>query len=181
MSAMYERLASSMLSKRYIRGDSLVYGLGVAFLAYQGRVECYKHSGFHVLDGLGYVPPVEMEIAGIDAAAIKRAAVLHFNGERKPWGKRPFEEYVAAMGDWGQHVSPVPHSVAPASKPKRMDLVVLLSGPRTGTEWLAKVMTDDSERVCGALEERTAPHPESLMPFNVMCSNPKEESRARAL
>ena len=33
MSATYERLASQMLSMRYIRGDSLVYGLGIPFLA----------------------------------------------------------------------------------------------------------------------------------------------------
>ena len=60
----YERLASSMLQKRYIRGDSLVYGLGIPFLAYAGRIECYSRDafyasgftkGWYVLDGLGCV------------------------------------------------------------------------------------------------------------------------------
>ena len=32
-------------------------------------------------------------------------------------------------------------------------------------------MSDDKHLVCGSLDDRTAPHPESLMPFNVVCSN----------
>ena len=48
MARTYERLASSMLSMRYIRGDSLVYGLGIPFLAYAGRIECYQRSGWCV-------------------------------------------------------------------------------------------------------------------------------------
>ena len=31
-SAKYEKLASSVLELRYLRGDSLIYGLGVPFL-----------------------------------------------------------------------------------------------------------------------------------------------------
>lgn len=90
MSVLYERLASSVLSRRYLRGDSLVYGLGVPFMAYQDRIQCYSRDGWcvldvhvharsmykplimlvfvhirYVLDGLGYVPPAEMEVAGV--------------------------------------------------------------------------------------------------------------------
>ena len=43
--ARYERLASRMLSERFVRGDSLIYGLGVPFMAYRGRVECYTRAG----------------------------------------------------------------------------------------------------------------------------------------
>lgn len=177
----YERLASQMLERRYLRGDSLIYGLGMAFFAFQGRVACYERSGFYVLDGLGYVPPAEMAVAGVTSEVISRAAVLHFNGERKPWGSRPFADYMHAMGDWGQALSPFwpppsshsdkPRTEADAAAPPSLTLAILLSGPRTGTEWLSKVMSDDKHLVCGSLDDRTAPHPESLMPFNVVCSN----------
>ena len=102
MAATYERLASQMLSMRYIRGDSLVYGLGIPFLAYAGRIQCYTRDGWYVLDGLGYVPPAEMEVAGVTMQVITDAPVLHYNGERKPWGTNPFAEYVKAMGYWGK-------------------------------------------------------------------------------
>ena len=176
MSATYERLASQMLSMRYIRGDSLVYGLGIPFLAYAGRIECYSRDGWYVLDGLGYVPPAEMEVAGVTMQVITDAPVLHYNGERKPWGTNPFSEYVKAMGYWGQNLTGLPRKAntdndKSIAKPKPLTLVVLLSGPRTGTEWLAKVMADDSQLVCGSIDDRTAPHPESLMPYDVDCDN----------
>ena len=223
---------------RYIRGDSLVYGLGIPFLALSGRVSCYSRSGFYVLDGLGYkaaqsdcepapvpvtvpepsavairgpcpcpclypcpcrpppprtrpryVPPAEMASAGVDTVAIRKAAVLHYNGDRKPWGGHAFPEYIDAMGDWGQLHGPGRAFFAassPASahdggggggdgaRVKPLKLVVLLSGPRTGTEWLAKVMADDGKSICGSLSERSAPHPEALMPFEVPCANASE-------
>jgi hypothetical protein len=182
--AVYERLTSRVLTERYVRGDSLIYGLGMPFLAYQGRVECYERSGFFVLDGLGYVPPVEMQVAGVSHEVIQRAGVLHFNGERKPWGEHPFAEYMEAMEEGSAR-----HSVPSPSKGRGggsssnnnsgivevpLDLVVLLSSPRSGTEWLSKVMSDDQGTVCGSIGLRTAPHPESLMPFNVVCSNASE-------
>lgn len=104
---------------------------------------------------------------------ITDAPVLHYNGERKPWGTNPFAEYVRAMGYWGQNLTGLPQtsSSEPVGEPKPLTLVVLLSGPRTGTEWLAKVMADDSQLVCGSIDDRTAPHPESLMPYDVACDN----------
>ncbi len=172
ISAIYEAMASRVLSQRYLRGDSLVYGLGVPFLVYQNRIQCYTRTGWYVLDGLGYVPPAEMEVAGVTLDVISAAPVLHYNGERKPWGKNPFAEYVRAMGYWGQNVTGLPQKQEEViGDPKPLQLVVLLSGPRTGTEWLAKVMADDSGVVCGSIDDRTAPHPESLMPYDVACDN----------
>ena len=114
-----------------------------------------------------------MEVSGVTLQTISDAPVLHFNGERKPWGTNPFAEYVRAMGYWGQNLTGLPQqkSAEPIGLPKPLNLVVLLSGPRTGTEWLAKVMADDGERVCGSIDDRTAPHPESLMPYDVACDN----------
>ena len=135
---------------------------------------------------------------------VSDAPVLHYNGERKPWGTNPFAEYVKAMGYWGQNLTGLPQAKNPEPEQllaKEMQLVVLLSGPRTGTEWLAKVihmhksslspprtsrtlaqlailacplrqvMADDSYLVCGSIDDRTAPHPESLMPYDVACDN----------
>ena len=128
---------------------------GMAFFAYQGRVACYERSGFHVLDGLGYVPPAEMAVAGIDAAAIRRSSVLHFNGDRKPWNTKPkpkpFGAYMEAMGDWGQNLTSLARAATASSKagaaaahtPPPLELLILVSNPRTGTEWLAKVMAED--------------------------------------
>lgn len=174
ISHIYQALASRVLSQHYLRGDSLVYGLGVPFLVYQNRIQCYTRKGWYVLDGLGYVPPAEMEVAGVTLDVISAAPVLHYNGERKPWGKNPFAEYVKAMGYWGQNVTGLPQKKEDSEslgEPKPLQLVVLLSGPRTGTEWLAKVMADDAQLVCGSIDDRTAPHPESLMPYDVACDN----------
>ncbi|KOO23116.1 putative galacturonosyltransferase 3-like protein [Chrysochromulina tobinii] len=175
LTLIYQAMASQVLARKILRGDSLVYGLGVPFLIYQNRIECYKRTGWYVLDGLGYVPPAEMEVAGVTLDVIARAPVLHYNGERKPWGSNPFAEYVRAMGYWGQNVTGLPQKNSQSQDvtgdPQPMQLLVLLSGPRTGTEWLAKVMADDSGVVCGSIDDRTAPHPESLMPYDVDCDN----------
>ena len=82
-----------------------------------------------------------MEVSGVSLQTVSDAPVLHFNGERKPWGANPFAEYVKAMGYWGQNLTGLPQSSssAPIAEPQPLGLVVLLSGPRTGTEWLAKV------------------------------------------
>lgn len=67
---------------------------------------------------------------------ISDAPVLHYNGERKPWGSNPFAEYVRAMGYWGQNVTGLPQPKQDDKdellESKPMQLVVLLSGPRTG-------------------------------------------------
>ena len=146
--ARYESLASIMLSEHAVRRTSLMYGLGMPFFAYQGRVECYRRDGFYVVDGLGYVPPVEMRVAGVTSEVLARASVLHFNGDRKPWGDSAFPEYIEAMGDWGQTLGMSAKLLKPDSAAARandsvakpLSLVVLLSSPRTGTEWLAKVI-----------------------------------------
>lgn len=137
ISRIYERMASGVLSRHILRGDSLVYGLGVPFLIYANRIQCYTRDGWYVLDGLGYVPPAEMEVAGVTIPVITAAPVLHYNGERKPWGKNPFVEYVNAMGYWGQNLTGLPQATEArtvAIEPKPMQLVVLLSGPRTGPD-----------------------------------------------
>ena len=179
MSALYERLAGQALARRYVKGSSLLFGLGMPFLAYSGRIECYpppSRGGWYVLDGLGYVPPAEMEASGVSAQTIADASVLHFNGGRKPWQSNTFAEYTAAMGYWGQNLTGLPGAAAPREQadetPEPLKLVLLLSGPRSGTEWFSKVMTDDNGAVCGSNGDRTAPPPEALMPFDVACRNP---------
>jgi hypothetical protein len=179
MSALYERLASLALARRYVKGSSLIFGLGMPFLAYSGRIECYSPPSrgvWHVLDGLGYVPPAEMEASGVSARTIADASVLHFNGGRKPWQNNTFAEYSVAMGYWGQNLTGLPGAAAPREQvdetPAPLELVLLLSGPRSGTEWFSKVMTDDNGEMCGSNSDRTAPPPEALMPFDVACRNP---------
>ena len=80
------------------------------------------------------------------------------------------------MGYWGQNLTGLPGAAAPREQvdetPAPLELVLLLSGPRSGTEWFSKVMTDDNDRMCGSNSDRTAPPPEALMPFDVACRNP---------
>ena len=58
-SAMYERLASSMLLKRYIRGDSLVY----AFTATQKRLIETVYSLHRLLPFCVLLPPLHPLLA----------------------------------------------------------------------------------------------------------------------
>ena len=79
---------------------------------------------------MGYVPPAEMEVAGVSMQTITDAPVLHYNGERQPWGTNPFAEYVKAMGYWGQNLTGLPPASnakdQPVGDPKPLTLVVLL-------------------------------------------------------
>ncbi len=63
---------------------TLAFGLGLAFLAYYDRVQCFGHNWL-IAESLGFVPPHDLHSAGLDGHGLHNYAVLHFAGEAKPW------------------------------------------------------------------------------------------------
>ena len=61
---------------------SVSFGLGLAYLALAGNVECWPERT--VLDGLGFLTWDDLQSSGITEAYMQDTAVLHFAGARKP-------------------------------------------------------------------------------------------------
>ena len=77
MTKIYEKLAYFAIEQNILRPDSLVYGLGLPFMAYQDQVSCYKpEEGWYVVDGLGYLSEASMRSAGVTMRYINHASVL---------------------------------------------------------------------------------------------------------
>lgn len=144
---------------------SLMYGLGIAFLAFSGRVACWSHlemqPPFHVRDGLGYVAFVELQFSGINPADFVLAAdVLHYDGWRKPWAvagsgpdpvfSLPFRETLKGRAA-SEYASELVHAVMTEPMKKADDWApfVLFSEPGSGAEALMRAL-DAAPRVCSS-------------------------------
>ena len=163
MARTFERVAGKLLDDGTLRADSLLYGLGVAYLVYQGRVQCYDSITNHYdsmtnryeserslsrrgdiawfqLDGLGHIPYHELrELVGGDER-IEVASVVHYTGERKPWSSLSFDEYAFLLPAEARPPPPPPLSVA---------LIV----HDAASEWLALNMSraiQDDALCCGS-------------------------------
>ena len=54
-------MATKLLAARVAAPDTLFYGLGLAYLLYQGHVQCYRRrDGWYQVDGLGHIPMHEL-------------------------------------------------------------------------------------------------------------------------
>ena len=136
---------------------SLGYGLGVAFLAWAGDVACVDDA-LPISHGLGFVPyddfAVDLAKRGDrpdPAAALARAYAVHWNGDRKPWDPdRSIRGYEAA---YHAHAAPEIARRFEGSRrlagpgAARLRPFVVLSAPRSGTEWFMDVL-DRHPAVC---------------------------------
>lgn len=183
LAARFERVAAQLLTERVVAPDSLLYGLGVAYLVYQGKVQCFGqhavtegadgvggvgggivggddgHGGWVQLDGLGHIPIHEM-IHLVGARRIERAAVLHYTGERKPWMPTAFFEYAPLL----------PPEARPKTTPRPLDLVLLLHDGASAdvARAVSEGFVNDSfgcASYASARDRRLEPHPDALMPF----------------
>ena len=165
MAATFERVAGQLLADATVRVDTLLYGLGVAYLVYQGRVQCFDSSArtskdaWYQLDGLGHIPHHELrELVGMER--IDRAAILHYTGERKPWAAQTrFAEYM--------HLLPVQ---ARSSLPPPLELVLLAhDGASSDVALNISRGLQDEPRGCGSFvtfrDRRVEHHPDALLPY----------------
>ncbi|KAJ8600783.1 hypothetical protein CTAYLR_006109 [Chrysophaeum taylorii] len=89
LTAKYHEWTDAAKRFKLFPPGSLAHGLGLAYVALRGHVQCWESAAFadhiDVLQGLGYVRPDEIDAAGL---SIDTAFALHFNGDVKPWDPR---------------------------------------------------------------------------------------------
>lgn len=165
MARVFEDVAARLLGDSIVRADSLLYGLGVAYLVYQGRVQCYgsttgtaSRSAWFQLDGLGHIPHHELrELVGPER--IEQANVVHYTGERKPWSASAFHEYT--------HLLP-PEARSPAPPPLALVLIAHDSASEALALNLTRTLQEDRS-ACGSItsvrDRRLEHHPDALMPY----------------
>ena len=73
------------------------YGLGIAYLAWYGRIQCYADD-IVVLEDIAWLPSYTVlhQLSGWTIADVKeKAFTLHFNGPHKPWEGRTAVPWIA--------------------------------------------------------------------------------------
>ena len=144
---------------------SLVFGLGIPFLAFAGAVECWDEDDMKVRDGFGFIDWQRYEKTfGEDF--FESVDVAHYTGPSKPWTpKSPVEE--SAIRPWLDMMDleglELPEQLP--AEPAR-DLFAVLTSPRSGSEWLM-TMLDHHPEVCASGESKK---PEMGFPTEAMLS-----------
>eukprot|EP00581_Thalassiosira_minuscula_P028591 CAMPEP_0183755862 /NCGR_PEP_ID=MMETSP0739-20130205/4565_1 /TAXON_ID=385413 /ORGANISM="Thalassiosira miniscula, Strain CCMP1093" /LENGTH=1102 /DNA_ID=CAMNT_0025992861 /DNA_START=157 /DNA_END=3465 /DNA_ORIENTATION=+ len=144
---------------------SLVFGLGIPFLAFTGAVECWDEDDMKVRDGFGFIDWQRYEKTfGNDF--FKSVDVAHYTGPSKPWAPNsPVEEN--ALKPWLNMMETegldAPEQLPPTGTE---ELFAVLTSPRSGSEWLM-TMLDQHPEVCASGESSK---PEMGFPTESMLS-----------
>ncbi len=142
----YENWILSNLEHKIVPTYSLGYGLGLAFFAMAGTVQCYDPAVVRVMEGMAFLDRFDLLANNITEAMVDASTYIHFTGDRKPWAGNAFEEWRGRY----EHVNVQFDFSAKASR-RRKRLFMLVSGPREGTEWVMSSL-DASPEVCASGE-----------------------------
>lgn len=150
---------------------SLAYGLGIAMLAKIGRVQCFDEDT-PVVQGLGFVGPGDMRAAGLNLDALKNSFGLHFNGPHKPWEPEKGNPYYNLFLDYAQPAVRenfmqslgTQQALRAAKTATKSTSFVLLTDPRSGSEWFME-MLDNHAEICasGESEDGAVGYPREAM------------------
>lgn len=82
----YEKVMRGSYHKRVFPETSLTFGLGIAFLAFAGSVQCFSDLSppLNLVDGFSYIKWNEMERA-FGTKFLEDIDVVHYTGPDKPW------------------------------------------------------------------------------------------------
>eukprot|EP00466_Bigelowiella_natans_P003723 jgi/Bigna1/146761/aug1.120_g21469 len=158
LTSKYEKWMRANYEDHIFPETSLMYGLGIPFLAYYDHVSCWDditEPKIKIRDGFGYITFPEFQFNGLDATYLTSGFVLHYDGWLKPWYSQAdpifaipyqktmqnveFTEYKALMED-------------PETVKQKLDVrgsFVVLSEPRAGSEWFMSVL-DQHPDVCAS-------------------------------
>mmetsp|Transcript_24540 Transcript_24540/g.42002 ORF Transcript_24540/g.42002 Transcript_24540/m.42002 type:complete len:1055 (+) Transcript_24540:79-3243(+) len=150
---------------REVPETSLVFGLGIPFLAFTGAVECWDEDDMKVRDGFGFIDWQRYQKTFGDDF-FDFVDVAHYTGPSKPWAPlSPVEEN--ALNPWLDMMDfeglEVPEQLPPTGT---ADLFAVLTSPRSGSEWLM-TMLDQHPEVCASGENAK---PEMGFPTESMLS-----------
>lgn len=85
LTAKYERVMKESYRLHVFPETSLTFGLGVAYIAFAGAVECWNEDHFQVRDGFGFIEQDRFEQTfGKDFLETK-VDIMHYTGPDKPW------------------------------------------------------------------------------------------------
>jgi LPS sulfotransferase NodH/lipopolysaccharide biosynthesis glycosyltransferase len=164
LTAQYEAVMKASYAEHVFPETSLSFGLGVAYLAFAGSVDCWDDSKVRVRDGFGFIEHSRFEKSfGVDF--IDAVDVIHYTGPIKPWKPKTTIE-ASSLEPWlavlANEDYPIPEQLplTPST-----EVFVVLVGERTGTQWLMDAV-DHHPAICAGENGRpeTGFSPDSLMP-----------------
>ena len=142
----YEQWIETNTLNKIVPTYSLGYGLGLAYLAMAGTVQCYDPKVVRPMEGMGFLDRFDLLANNITERDVDRSTYIHFTGDRKPWTGTAFDEWRSRYEEVN-----VQFDLALRRQPQRKQLFVLISGPREGTEWVMSSL-DRSPEVCATGE-----------------------------
>jgi len=159
----YEAVMKESYRQHVFPETSLTFGLGVAYLAFAGAVECWKDDQMSVRDGFGFIEWNRYEHT-FGKGFFDKIDVLHYTGPHKPWVANTTIE-ARVLDPWLHHMQqenmalPDQLPTAPTQK-----LFTLLASDRTGAQWIMNTL-DTHPSVCATGE---GDKPESGFPTEAL-------------
>lgn len=164
LTSRYEDVMRASYKEHVFPETSLSFGLGVAYLSFAGAVQCWDDTKVRVRDGFGFIEHSRFE-KSFGANFMDDVDVIHYTGPTKPWKPNTTIE-PASLQPWLETLKyetyPIPQQI---SDVRSTDIVVVLGGERSGTQWLMDIL-DRHPAVCAGEHGRpeTGFSPDSLMP-----------------
>jgi Glycosyl transferase family 8 len=162
----YEAVMKASYDKHVFPETSLTFGLGVAYIAFAGAVECWNEEYVQVRDGFGFIEwDRYAKTFGNDF--FNYVDVVHYTGPDKPWVDESRIEQRAIV-PWLKMMEHEKMSI-----PKQLpleptnNLFTLLAGDRAGAQWIMSVL-DLHPEVCASGE---ADKPETGFSADVLLPN----------
>uniref|UniRef100_A0A7S4DQE5 Sulfotransferase domain-containing protein n=1 Tax=Lotharella globosa TaxID=91324 RepID=A0A7S4DQE5_9EUKA len=173
----YEKWMHANYDDHIFPETSLMYGLGIPFMAYYDRVSCWDdvtEPKINVRDGFGYIQYPEFLYNGLDATYLTSGFVLHYDGWIKPWMPEadpifaiPYEKTMAGVkfADYKSIIED-PKSGLPEYNLKNS--FVVLSDNRAGSGWFMDLISEHPEICASGLHnnDRTTYPIDVLVPFD---------------
>jgi Glycosyl transferase family 8 len=164
LTSRYESVMKASYAEHVFPETSLSFGLGVAYLAFAGSVECWNDSKVRVRDGFGFIEHSRFE-KSFGSAFIQTVDVVHYTGPTKPWKPNTTIE-PSSLEPWLDVLINENYFI-PEQLPSTpsTEVFVVLGGERTGSQWLMDAI-DHHPGICAgenAMPE-TGFSPDSLMP-----------------
>jgi lipopolysaccharide biosynthesis glycosyltransferase len=165
LTSRYETVMKESYRLHVFPETSLTFGLGVAYIAFAGVVECWNDNIMKVRDGFGFIEYNRFaKTFGSDDFITTQVDVIHYTGPTKPWignttiEPRAVQPWLNYMMDEGMEV--------PEQLPKEngKQLFTLLTSDRAGAQWIMSLL-DNHPSICASGESRK---PESGFPADVM-------------
>ena len=168
---------------------SLMFGLGIPFLAFANAVDCWDEDDLRVRDGFGFIDwqrysyqktfgedffpsvggctyplPCQLFQTILNLTIVFLVDVVHYTGPLKPWAPNSSVED-DTLRPWLRMMELEGLDLPPQlPKEPTKSLFALLTSPRSGSEWIM-TMLDEHPEVCASGESKK---PEMGFPTEVL-------------